>query len=176
MPGALNATVARAMVELTGPRPDDVFLNVACGSGTLPIERLDACPVGEAIGADVAERALECARRNLEAARPDAPVRLERWDAGDLPLPDGSVTAICADLPFGQLVGSHDANEVLYPRVLAEAGRVAAPNARLVVITSEVRLLERSVAAHAAAWSVERNLRIRLDEHYLRIYCLRRSK
>jgi len=46
MPGALNAATARAMVLVTQPRPNDVFLNLGCGSGTLLIERLQCAPAG----------------------------------------------------------------------------------------------------------------------------------
>ena len=38
--GALNAATAHAMVILTKPTPEDVFVNLGCGSATLLIERL----------------------------------------------------------------------------------------------------------------------------------------
>jgi tRNA G10 N-methylase Trm11 len=74
-----------------------------------------------------------------------------------LPLADGTVDALTVDLPFGQLVGSHATNVELYPALLAEAARVARPGARLVAISQQVRLLERSVDAQH--WSTEEVLR-----------------
>ncbi|PZS02444.1 MAG: hypothetical protein DLM69_04080, partial [Candidatus Chloroheliales bacterium] len=67
MPGALNATVAYAMVKLTKPRPDDVFLNLACGSGSLLIERLATVRARLAIGCDIDRAALNHAAANLAA-------------------------------------------------------------------------------------------------------------
>ena len=68
--GALNATVARAMAILTRPASDDVVLNLACGSGTLLIERLDHAPARRAIGCDLSAEALDCAAENVRAAGP----------------------------------------------------------------------------------------------------------
>jgi SAM-dependent methyltransferase len=161
LPGSLNATLAYAMAELTGPAPDDVVLNIACGSGTLLIERLMSMRAGQAIGCDTDAAALDCARRNLRAAGLERMARLEQWDAGALPLPDAGVSAIFADLPFGQLIGSHRENEALYPRVLAEAARVARPGARMVLLTHEVRLLERVAERFAAQWQPREVLRVR---------------
>jgi SAM-dependent methyltransferase len=149
-PGALNAAVASIMAGLTwtGPFvPEDVYLNLACGSGTLLIERGLLGPLdskARLIGCDLDPEALACAARNVEASGL-ANVELTDWDATSLPLPDASVDALTVDLPFGQLVGSHTANAELYPALLAEAARVARPGARLVAISQQVRLLERSI-------------------------------
>lgn len=175
MPGALNATVARVMVELTVPRPDDRFLNMASGSGTLMIERLLHGPAREVMGAETDPLALECARANLEAAGLAESARLERWDAGDVPLPDGYVTALCADLPFGHLLGSHSENERLYPRILREGARLATPGTRMALLTSEARLLDHLLSRRHDGWTLERVVRISLDGTPLRIYVLIRS-
>jgi tRNA (guanine6-N2)-methyltransferase len=161
LPGALNATLAHAMMWLTSPAPEDVVLNLACGSGTLLVERLALGRARRAIGCDTDVAALACARENLRAAGFAREARLEAWDAGELPLPDESVDVICADLPFGQLVGSHAENEAFYPRVFAEAVRVAAPGARMVLLTHEVRLLERVAAGYAEYWELAELLRVR---------------
>ncbi len=153
-PGALNAVVAYGMIALGGPAPGDRVLNLACGSGTLLIERLRAAPAALAAGVDTDPAALACAAANLAAADLAGAARLVRADAGRLPWPDGAFDLLTADLPFGRLVGSHVDNTRLYPALLAEATRVAAPHARLVLITHEVHLMERLLAepALAAAW------------------------
>ena len=51
--GAMNAAVAHALVRLTHPNPRDVYLNIACGSGTLLAERLLAGPSRQIIGCDI---------------------------------------------------------------------------------------------------------------------------
>ena len=152
LPGALNAAVASVMASLTRPDPVDVYLNLACGSGTLLVERALFGPAARLIGCDVDTEALACAARNVEVAGLADTVELTDWDATRLPLADASVDALTVDLPFGQLVGSHAANAELYPALLAEAARVARPGARLVAISQQVRLLERSV--DTAAWDM----------------------
>jgi SAM-dependent methyltransferase len=174
LPGALNATLAHAMMRLSAPDPEDAVVNLACGSGTLLIERLALGPARSLLGCDTDPIALECARANLEAAGMGGLARLERWDAAELPLADGSATMICADLPFGQLVGSHHENQALYPRLFAEAARIAAPGARMVLLTHEVRLLERVAAQHAGAWRQEEQLRVRSGGMTPRVYLFRR--
>lgn len=178
LPGALNASIARAMVDLTLPDPDDAVLNLGAGSGTLLIERLQAAPARIAIGCDVDDETRTCARENLAAAGiRDA--RIEAWDAGSLPTPDAWADTILADLPFGQLVGSHETNTILYPRILREAARVTISGGLFVAITQDIRLWERLVADAAADWTLVTILPIKLPfgGGYLRprIYLLRRK-
>jgi 23S rRNA G2445 N2-methylase RlmL len=176
LPGALNATVAHAMMRLTKPRPADRVLNLACGSGTLLIERLMLGPAQWVLGCDTDRLALDAARENLAAAGYAGRAQLELWDATSLPLPVGSVDVICADLPFGQLVGSHRSNEALYPQLLAEAARVATAGARMVLITHEVRLLESIAADASAGWNIVDRLRVRTGGMTPRIYLLRQVR
>jgi tRNA (guanine6-N2)-methyltransferase len=171
--GALNATVAHAMAFLTQPKPDDVYLNLACGSGTLLVERLAQETVQNAIGYDTDELALECARRNIEAAGFAEQIKLRQGDIRSLPMPDKSVDAICADLPFGHLVGSHDDNVTLYPEVLREAGRVLKPGGCCVILSHEVRLME-SLLDGAGLWDTEQIIRVAQGGLYPRIFVLRR--
>jgi tRNA (guanine6-N2)-methyltransferase len=171
--GALNAAVANAMAFLTQPKPDDVFLNITCGSGTLLIERLAQESVQSATGYDLDDTALACARRNVEAAGLSDKVQLRSGDVRSLPLPDKSVDAICGDLPFGHLVGSHEGNVELYPELLREAARVAKPGARCVLLSHEVRLME-SLLEDSPIWDLEQNIRVALGGLYPRIYVLKR--
>jgi len=171
--GALNATVAHAMVRLTQPKPDDVYLNLMCGSGTLLIERLSAGPAQSAVGYDHDETALTCARENVEASGYGAFIKLERGDVRELPMPDGCVDALVADLPFGHLSGSHEGNVEIYPAILREAARVAKTGARFVLITHEVRLME-SLMAESDVWTTEQVIRVALGGLYPRIFVLRR--
>jgi tRNA (guanine6-N2)-methyltransferase len=173
-PGAPNATLAHSMVRLSEPQPDDAILNLACGSGTLLVERLALGSARVAIGCDIDRSALECAQQNLQAAGYDRQVRLEPWDATHLPLADRSVTLLCSDLPFGQLIGSHSNNELIYPQIFAEATRVAAPAARMVLLTHEVRLLERMASDYTEAWRMEKVLRVRSGGMTPRMYLFRR--
>ena len=161
LPGALNATVAAAMIALTDPQPGDFFLNLAAGSGTFLIERLAAGPARLVVGCEIAGDALACAYQNLAAAQVGKRISLAQANVKALPLPDKVADALVADLPFGNLVGSHSDNAVLYPALLAEAARVAKPGARMALISHEIRLMERLVAENTA-WTLQSSRRITL--------------
>lgn len=174
MPGAMSAPLAAAMSVISAPRATDRVLNVCCGSGTLLIERLLAQDAYQTVGCDSNPEAIACARRNLAAADLSDLVHLELWDARELPLADASFDVVLADLPFGQLIGSHRENEQLYPMLLAEAARVAVPNARAVLLSHEVRLLEQTIHAQADRWALEQVLRVRSGGMMPGVFVLRR--
>jgi tRNA (guanine6-N2)-methyltransferase len=159
-PGALNATVAAAMVELTEPRPGQRFASLLCGSGTLLVERHLRAPATEVVGFDVDPQALAAALANLAAAGLAGRTRLELADARALGAGAGPFHALAADLPYGNLVGTHRDNATLYPAVLREAAGVATPGSPFAVITHEVRLLETALRSTADDWRVERAFRV----------------
>ncbi len=175
MEGALNATVASAMIEMTLPRSRDRFLNLMCGSGTLLIERLARCPAGLSVGCDIDPSVLECARQNIGASGYEGDIQLLQADATRLPFPSCSFDVLCADLPWGQLVGSHEQNVSLYPSVLTEAARVAMPGTRAVMLTHEVTLFESLLSTYAALWSLKDTVRVFQGGLHPRIYCLLRT-
>lgn len=171
--GALNATVAYAMGRLLAPPPEGGhLLNLMCGSGSLMVEWLALNKANTCFGIDCEPGALACAEQNLNASRYADRWQLHKGDATRTPLPDGGYDFLCVDLPFGQRVGSHDDNLDLYPAVLAEAYRVAAENARLAVITHEVRLFASVVAD--SGWRVDHEQRVTLRGLHPRLYLLRR--
>jgi hypothetical protein len=172
-PGAMNATLAAAMVRLTEPTPNDVFFNLCAGSGTLMVERAHGGAYGQLLGCDTEPKACEAAQANLAAAGVTAEVT--DWDATQLPLPDACVDVLVADLPFGQRIGSHRGNTVLYPAVMAEATRVAAPGARLCLLTHEVNLLEEALRPYAGIWKRVQTLRVAVGGMHPRVFLLRKA-
>lgn len=162
MPGALNATVANVMVRLAGPRPDERFLNLACGSGTLMIERLALGPAASTIGNDITNDALRCSIANVEASGQREKVNLLKADAGNLPLRSSSIDTLVADLPYGMLVGSSDDVKRMYPALVTEAARVAAPAASLVVITTRKDLFHSALDRHPGLWELLRTVPLRI--------------
>ena len=178
MPGALNATVASVMASLGGTRPTERMLNMCCGSGTLMVERLGMGKAQSVTGVDIDATALRYADANLRAAGHRSSVSLALGDCGRLPLPDASMDTITADLPYGMLKGSGDI-AALYRATLAEADRVAAASASLVVITTGRRAL--LAALHEVRrWETHVAIPISLPHSggYItpQIYLLRRSK
>ncbi|MEM7530995.1 MAG: methyltransferase domain-containing protein [Chloroflexota bacterium] len=175
MKGALNAPVAHCMVRLTRPQPKDKFLNLACGSGTLLIERVIATHANRVIGCDINPDALEHARQNLAASQLSNIIELHNWDARSLNLPDASIDALCSDLPFGIAIGSHEDNVSLYPDLLTEAARVAKPNARFVLITQEINLIQEAIE-NSEAWKLMEELKVNLRGLNPRIFVLERNR
>jgi tRNA (guanine6-N2)-methyltransferase len=174
LPGALNATIAAAAVDMTRPRPRDRVLNLMCGSGTLLVERFARGRPALALGCDLDPSALAGARRNLAAAGLAASVGLARMDATALGFADGCFDVLLGDLPYGHRMGSHQDNAALYPAVLREAARVATPGAALLLVTHELRLFERCLVAAGRWWSVERAVQVWQKGHHPKVYVLRR--
>jgi tRNA (guanine6-N2)-methyltransferase len=178
IPGGLNATLAAVMNDLAAIAPTDRYLNAMCGSGTLLIETelietalIEAGKTTRAIGVDISPQALECALQNLQAASVKA--ELLQADATRLPFADESFEVITADLPWGDAVGSHEGNATLYPAFLKEMARVSSGNARLVVLTHEVKRFEAWV--NNSLWQIKAQYRVYHGGHYPRLYLLKKT-
>ncbi len=115
MRGALNATIAAAMINMSQPQPFDRFLNMMCGSGTLLVERVLQGPAAVIVGVDTNAEALRGALKNMSVEHADQHILLLNTDATRTPFLEETFDVICADLPWGQLVGSHEQNTALYP-------------------------------------------------------------
>lgn len=157
MPGALNGPVAALMNRMVEIQPTERLLNVACGSGTLLIETMVRPKT--VVGGDLNPAALEIARQNMKAACVEAP--LVQLDGVALPFADRSFDVLTADLPWGQLVGSHQANDGLYPAFLAEAERILAPGGRVAVLTHDVRRF-RHALDKPGHWRIQHDLSIKM--------------
>jgi len=172
MEGALNASVAQAMIHLLGVNSSDTFLNIVCGSGTIMIECLDYINAQRVIGCDIDWNVLQCAKENIHASA-DRSAQLLQNDAIRLSMADCSIDKLAADLPFGQLVGSHDENIELYPVLLQEAARVAKHGARFAVITHEMQLM-RHILSKQGDWHLQQEIKITLSGLHPRIFVLER--
>lgn len=171
LPAALKPTIAAAMVQLTGPQPDDVFLDPMCGSGTILIERALAGRYRLILGGDRDPDAVAATRENVGPRY--KPIEIRQWDATDLPLEAGSVSALATNLPFGKQIGSPEENRDLYPALLKEWVRVVRPGGRVALLTSERALLRRSIwQQEGLALNEEMPVKVRGVPSAL--FCLRR--
>jgi 23S rRNA G2445 N2-methylase RlmL len=142
---SLRPVVARAMVILSEPRDDDVFLDPMCGAGTILIERGEHGRYGQLLGGDLDPQAVAATRTNVGPRY--KPIEIRQWDATALPLPDASVTRVVCNLPFGHKIGSARILPGLYRGFLAEAIRVLRPGGVAVLLTGERALLDRALRA-----------------------------
>lgn len=173
--GALNSAVARAVWHMipSSEQSGVTIVNVASGSGTILIES-DIAPASIRIGFDNSLDAIHAAQTNTSAAaRNDI-----NWclaDARFLPLDNASVDMLVADLPFGNLVSDHAMNQEFYPRMLAEAARIARPNAPFLILTHEIKLMEQTLTK-SVYWAKKSERRINLRGLHPRFYLLSRCE
>jgi tRNA (guanine6-N2)-methyltransferase len=143
-PGSLRPAVAAALAWLSQPDDSDIVLDPFCGTGTVLIERAHLARYAKLIGSDRDPEALRAARANVGPRY--KPIDLEGWDAGAIPMPDGSVTAVVTNLPWGARFGSHGENRRLYPDWLAEFDRLLARGGRIVLLTAEWRIMQQLIS------------------------------
>ena len=136
LPGGLNAALAAVMVGLAEIKSGERVFNPMCGSGTLLIEAgLGAEPGTITLkGCDQAPAAVACSAQNVAAAGLAA--ELFEADAAATGLTENSLDVVLSDPPWGDAVGTHKDNAALYPALLAECARIAAPGARFCLIDS----------------------------------------
>ncbi len=175
-PAAVNATIAAAMVRLTNPTPDDRVLNLMCGSGTLLIERLLAAPARTAVGVDINAAAVTASTGNIAAAGLADRVTVHQADvAGTEWHGDAQFDVVFADPPWGDKAGRHETNEALHEALLRRAYELSAPGARMVVLTHEIRVMQRCLRQAPARWTVSDELRVFAKGHHPRMYVLQRK-
>lgn len=173
VPGALNATVAYAMTRLGRSRKRQVVLNLCSGSSTILIEHALTDPEDLLLAIDNRREMLEIGRQNAQSARKDHRIRHLLADARQAPLPAASLDLLYADLPFGHHMGSHEDNLKLYPDLLREANRLAKPRATFVVLTHDIRLMNRAI--RESNWRLRSETKINLRGLHPRLFVLERN-
>jgi predicted RNA methylase len=170
-PGAVNATIAAAVVDALDPGPDDEVVDLMCGSGTLVLERLARCGTRRMVACDISPVAIDAAKRNQRAARLKGAVEYHRADFRSLDRGGAGFGTLMANPPWGELVGSHQENDVLYADLLHTAHRLAASRARLGVLTHDIKRFEAILAGNRH-WSRVGVTRFFQKGHHPRLYVL----
>jgi tRNA (guanine6-N2)-methyltransferase len=137
---ALRPSIAAAMVWLSEPQDDDVFMDPMCGSGTILLERAVMGRYELLLGGDVDPAAVQATLANFGPRH--QPRRIERWDATSLPVPDSSITTVACNLPWGRKISEQSQLPALYKNLFTEWSRVLAPGGRMVLLTSEWDMLK----------------------------------
>ena len=160
MRGALNATIAAAMLRLSRPNPTDKVLNLMCGSGTLLIERALMGSCKRLLGIDNDPAALDCAAENVGAAGLCAEIELRQGDACETGLGSSEFNVILADLPWGEAKGKHATNPALYRSLITEVRRIAAKGCRLLLLSQENSLMNQVSANLGSGWITREQVRV----------------
>lgn len=145
-PGAaVKANVACALLRLAGVERGRL-LDPFCGSATIPIEAARLHPGLEIAASDYSPRAVDGARRNLEAEGLDGRVSLALHDMTDLPEvhPPGGFDAIVTNPPFGVRLGRGMNFPAFYVRFLDAAAHLLRPGGRLVFLAWKRGLIDKA--------------------------------
>lgn len=169
LPWSTNLIVAEVLVRLAKIRPGHRVLDPLCGTGTIlrAVRRRE--PSASVVGTDRDPDALQLAVRNAPQEH------LARAGADALPVADGAVDRVIANLPFGKQVGSHQANRTLYPAALDEIARVLTPEGRAVLLTEDKRLLVTAIH-HQKALKIVRNRLLKYNGATPTAYVLTRTR
>jgi SAM-dependent methyltransferase len=81
---------------------------------------------------------------------------------------------LLADPPWGGLHGAHATNEALHAGLLRAAHAASRDGARLVVLTHEVRIMQRCLREARDLWALRAELRVFAKGHHPRIFVLDR--
>lgn len=135
VPAASHPTIAAALVQVAGVRPDDIVWDPFVGSGMELCERKIAGRYTRLIGTDRDQAALDVAKRNLEAA---GATNLDLVCADALsfvPRYPGAPTLVITNPPMGRRVLRGEDLHSLLDRFLAHAASALAPGGRIAWIT-----------------------------------------
>lgn len=137
-PGVLMPRVARALVNLSGIKTGELFLDPFCGTAGILVE---AGLVGaKVIGIDAQEKIVIGACMNLKAYGLN--FVLMEGDACRIPLKEATIDAVVTDPPYGRSAAIlAESLEVLYSNALQEIQRVLKPGG-IAVVVSDKEVLE----------------------------------
>lgn len=132
MPSAIKPKLARALVNLTGVKEGEVFLDPMCGTGSFLIEAglMGIYPVG----IEFFEKIAAGCKINLEYYGVRGEVIC--GDARKIPLKDGSISGIATDYPYLRSTKSAGKLEELYLESSEEMRRVLKEKGYLSVVTN----------------------------------------
>ncbi len=169
---AIRPSIAAAMIHLTEPEANDVFLDPMSGSGTLLMERRMAGPYRQLLGGDINPTHARYSELNVSAMRKERPssFTIHHLNGKTLPFAAGSIDKVATSLP----TGNHNRLARLYPAFFAELARVLKENGRAVIFSSEYDLLKDAVRQQPKLTTLT-GYSISTKRQWGRIYIIRRD-
>jgi predicted RNA methylase len=146
--GQLRPEVAHLLCLASGPAADDVFLDPFCGFGSIVLARLEiaVCASVHAVDSDAAK--VQHVRKMLIHRKlpGGTTVHVTEDDSRTLPgIPDGSITSVVTDPPWGEYAERAYDIPTLYSRFLHQLTRVCAVGARVILLVSRENPVERII-------------------------------
>ena len=158
-PAPLNATIAAALVKLSGWDEDETLLDPMCGSGTILIEaamqthNIPICPTTSSAYTSPSTIhcptifGLEISRKHLRGCKSNATAAGVSFDVvqGDATRPPfrKSFDVVITNPPYGLRIGRKRVIDRLYSRFLEALFDVTHENSKIVIITAETEILKK---------------------------------
>ena len=167
LPASLRPSLAAAMVRLADIKPGNTVLDPMCGAGTLLAEGMEFVrgrKRGDALGwnvtfwgGDIETRHVKFAETNVRRL---GNVRLETWDARELPQEDATIDRIICNPPFGKQMSTPEEIRPLYKKAIAEMDRVLKPGGKAVLLVSDANALRDAI--DPVGWKKLRTVPVRI--------------
>lgn len=167
--GAVNANIASAMIYMSQPNKNDNFINLMSGSGTLLIERGLAMPANKIIGVESNNNTLNICRENIEAAKIEN-IKLYNDDIRTLKIEDIKFDTIVSDPPWGETILNKDELKNLYYCLFELSNNISNPNANLIILSQEIKLMENLITKFSSSWELVNELRVFQGGYHPHIY------
>ena len=146
MSGAMDPTVAYAVNSFCELEKAKSYLNIFSGSATLLIEAAQCYPnIKQLTGFDNDKKHLSLAIQNIKKAELIKKIQLKEGNIFDKPNL-GTFDVITSDLPFGMSVSKGENLEKLYRCFIKYCENVMGEEGKLVVYTSEHKILEEIIS------------------------------
>jgi 23S rRNA G2445 N2-methylase RlmL len=134
-PGTLHPPLARAMALVGGAEVAEALVDPFCGAGTICIEAAQVNPSADVTGFDLDPDAIAVAGEHAERA--GVRIRLERADAGVLPVEAGAAGAVVTNPPWDRVVEARGSAAGGLEAAAREWLRVTAADGRVVVLAPQ---------------------------------------
>ncbi|AFK22685.1 tRNA (guanine(6)-N2)-methyltransferase [Pyrococcus sp. ST04] len=143
-PAHLKASIANALIELS--KPEGIFADPFCGSGTIPIELALRGYKNRIICLEKFRKHLTGAKMNAIAAGVFDKIEFVLGDATKLSKYVEEVNTVVSNLPYGLKIGKKGMIPKLYSEFFSELSKVL--NGRGVFITTEKNAIEKAIEEH----------------------------
>ena len=170
--GELRPELANILCRLSGPLPDELFLDPFCGSGAIPIQRAKSFPKGLVIASDIDEQKVSALKAKIKALGLTKRVVVRRDDALNLTrYHSESIHKIVTDPPWGHFMQISSIAD-FYDRMLEEFSRILRPNGRSVIVTGETLALDNSLDRLSSKLAMTQKFNILLSGKKASVYVL----